>query len=68
MTYQSVLPQIFPHCVIVPEEKVAEYIVDLLAPNSRFPNGSSFAVTVDTDDKYRKVWLSRCSAERLGLL
>jgi hypothetical protein len=67
MSYRSVLPQVFTRSVVVDEGQVAAMISKLLAPDSRFPNGSSFAITVDVEDGRRCVWLSESSAKRLGL-
>lgn len=65
MTYQSKLPEVFPHCVALREGHLAAYLAKLLEPNSRFPNGSSFSVTVDIEEGWRRLWLSEASFERV---
>lgn len=67
MSYDSRLPALFPVCLVLSEVSMAEKLAVLLSPDARYPNGSSFAVTVDTDEGMRKLWLSSASAERLGL-
>lgn len=66
MSYDSRLPALFPICVGLSDAAVAEVLAKLIAPDAQYTNGSSFAVTVDTDTGYRKLWLSQASAERLG--
>lgn len=66
MSYDSRLPALFPVCVVLSEGQLAEKLAVLLSPDARCTNGSSFAITVDTDQGMRKLWLSQASAERLG--
>jgi len=67
VSYDSRLPGLFPVCVVLEEWQLAEKLSVLLAPDAVFPNGSSFAVTVDTERGMRKLWLSQARAKRLGL-
>ena len=66
MTYQTILPLVFPWKVLIPEDKV-EYVEALLVQGSeRCPNGSSFAITSDTFKQgYRWLWMSQASFEYL---
>ena len=67
MAYRTALPKVFLLSYKVPESEMAPTLALLLAPNSRFPNGSSFAVTVDTEEGTRCLWLSEASARRIGI-
>lgn len=67
MAYRTVLPKAFLLSYKLPESEMAPTLALLLAPNSRFPNGSSFAVTVDTEEGSRCLWLSEASARRIGI-
>jgi hypothetical protein len=67
VSYQAKLPELFPFCAAIEASAVADLIAILVAPDESHPNGSSFAVTVDTDESMRCLWLSKASAERLGL-
>lgn len=62
MTYQTVLPQVFPHVIVV-EPEVAIKIAEVLMANRQYaPFGSSFAITSDTHRRNRRrVWLSDVS-------
>lgn len=66
MSYDSRLPALFPTCVVLSEGQLAEKLAVLLSPDADYTNGSSFAVTVDTNQGMRKLWLTESSAERLG--
>jgi hypothetical protein len=68
MSYRSVLPEVFPFCIVTSEAKVAEKLAILIAPSAEYPNGSSFAVTTDVSPDMRCLYLSSCSAKRLGVL
>lgn len=65
MSYRK-LDALFPVAVELSEGLLAEKLAVLLSPDSRYPNGSSFAVTVDASQGMRHLWLSQASAERLG--
>ncbi len=67
MSYDSRLPALFPVCVVIGEGQLAEKLAILLSAADCYRNGSSFAVTVDTEEGMRKLWLSQASAERLGI-
>lgn len=64
MTSYRVLSEAFPHSLVIREQHVAEVIAALVSPNSRFPNGSSFAITVNCEDGKRILWMSESSLER----
>jgi hypothetical protein len=59
MTYQSILPTVFPYGLEVDEGYCAT-IVHILTQNE-----SSFAVTVDAPQGRRNIWISKTSAQRL---
>jgi hypothetical protein len=63
--YKETLPHSFPNAVSVPGDRLAVYVAKLITPNSRFPNGSSFAVTVDNQEGYCWLWMSDASFERV---
>lgn len=64
MSYWSVLPNAFPHSVIVKEADLARVLSALVAPDSSCPNGSSFAVTANCDLGKRVLWMSETSLDR----
>ena len=64
--YQAALPEVFPHCIAVKEEYLAKYLAILVSPESIFLNGSSFAVTTDCMQGFRKLWCSEVSWSRIG--
>lgn len=69
MTYNSVLPEVFPFAVVLPMEKAMEYITILINQESIAPHGSSFALTTDgTVPGHRRLWLSEVSMRRLDQL
>ena len=61
MTYQSQLPDIFPHGFQMPEDTVTKLISILIASRDGVLNGSSFAVTSDAPRGFRHIWLSDVS-------
>lgn len=63
--YWSSIGKALPFVVQVEVEELADLISLLIAPRAHIRNGSSFAVTVDTGDGFRCLWLSQTSAERL---
>lgn len=63
--YDRTLPPVFKYAVVVEESRLAPVLAALLAPDSRFPNGSSFAVTTNVEDGKRKLWLSEASLPRV---
>lgn len=66
MSYQSVLPQIFPYRVEISRFHVPRIIEALTGGDHVYPVGSSFAVTTDAhgeDTVY--LWLSDASLRRL---
>lgn len=58
------LADIFKYSVVLEESKLAPVLAVLMAPDSRWPNGSSFAVTVNCEEGKRLLWLSESSLER----
>lgn len=64
MSYLSTLPEVFPHCLMIEEAQLARVIAALVAPDGQCTNGSSFAVTVNTQQSMRLLWLSEASMER----
>lgn len=66
MTYETALPQVFPHVAAVRRVNVDALVGMLLITSARYPHGSSFAITVDFADRSRvNLWLSDASRERL---
>jgi hypothetical protein len=70
MTYQAVLPNVFPHRYLVPHVQTRKMIIQLLDFDSQlYSNGSSFAVTVDVYlcnvPEHWYLWLSDASLQRL---
>ncbi len=63
MSYQK-LQEIFKYSITLPEAKLAPVLAVLMAPDSRWPNGSSYAVTVNCDEGNRILWLSESSLKR----
>lgn len=73
MTYQSVLSNVFPHRFLVPHVLAKNMITQLLNFNPQlYPNGSSFAVTVDVYIRnvnlHWWLWLSDASLRYLEKL
>jgi len=66
MTYQTILPQVFPHMLTV-EPAMAVRIAEVLTEKRPgIPYGSSFAVTSDVHKHDRRnVWLSDVSYRTL---
>ena len=71
MTYRSVLPKVFPYTVRVPDDVARNIVAKLVLPGKTksggvAANGSSFAVTVDTETGWKILWLSATSLERIN--
>jgi len=65
-TYLAVLPEVFPHSVLVlSDHRLHELINFLLSDDEVCPNGSSFAITANAQLGHRHLWLSQASMERL---
>lgn len=67
MSYAK-LPEVFKYSVVLREERLAPIIAALVAPSSKFPNGSSFAVTTNCEQGKRYLWLSEASLSRCSEL
>jgi hypothetical protein len=74
VTYNSVLPEVFQYNVVVNDQQARMIAVALIAPGvitskgiptGNATNGSSFAITVDTETGQKKLWLSATSLARL---
>lgn len=65
MTYQETLPRLFPFCIEVHKDKVTGIVAFLMTDDPTVSNGSSFALTSDATQNFRRLWLSAVSAKRL---
>lgn len=65
-TYKQKLPELFPYCANL-KINICRIAVDLLMSAHRkdVPNGSSFALTVDSYDGTWNLWLSKASYDFL---
>lgn len=65
--YRTELPKVFPHCYSVPLDRVSQFVKQLSRADTVYPNGSSFAVTVDAEPGRAHLWLSDASYARIRL-
>jgi len=63
-SYDFMLPDPFPHMVEMHIEDVEMVVLEFNRAVPPYTNGSSYAITSDAREDWRKVWMSHASFER----